>query len=311
MLPSRPRRWCRPAFAAAFAAAVLTASGCGARPSQQATGDTPNAVAAVAGATATASPSPAPGTAASTTSPSPTKPSTTPTKKKTATTSSRHYKLLAPGAKLPSGAQCATAVRAVRIAENKAPNAAANRTVGRKVPGARYPLTRVDGNFTGTTEQILRWAACKWGIDEDMVKAQAAIESWWHMGNKGDWGTDASRCPANHRPGVDGKPGTCPESYGMMQVRYPYNTTAFPAVEKSTAMNVDYAYGIWRDCYEGGMTWLNTVERGSQYAAGDAWGCMGVWFSGRWHNDGANGYITRVKDYKAQRIWKTPNFQQP
>jgi hypothetical protein len=59
------------------------------------------------------------------------------------------------------------------------------------------------------------------------------------------------------------------------------------------------------------MTWLNTVERGSAYAAGDSWGCMGVHFSGRWHNAAGDGYVGRVKDYLAQRIWKTPNFQQP
>ncbi|MFD0578455.1 hypothetical protein [Dactylosporangium darangshiense] len=97
----------------------------------------------------------------------------------------------------------------------------------------------------------------------------------------------------------------------MLQVRYPYNLAAFPDVEKSTAMNVDYAYAVWRDCYEGKMTWLNTVERGSQYAAGDAWGCMGVWFSGRWHTSAAEGYITRVRNYMSQRIWTTLNFQQP
>jgi hypothetical protein len=224
---------------------------------------------------------------------------------------STHFRLKPPGATLPSGARCATAVRAVPIRENKGSNRTANHTIGRRVPGAHAPITRVNGKFTGSTEQILRWAACKWGVNEDMVKAQAAVESWWHMDNKGDWGTDADRCPAGHGLGVDGTDGKCPESYGMMQVRYPYNKTAFPGVEKSTAMNVDYMYGIWRSCYEGQMTWLNTVERGSQYAAGDAWGCVGVWFSGRWHDAGANGYITRVKDYRSQRIWKTKNFQQP
>lgn len=221
------------------------------------------------------------------------------------------FGLLPPGAKLPSGAQCATAVRAKAIRENKAVNTTANRTTGHTVPGASAPVTRVDGKFTGTTEQILRWAACKWGIDEDVVKAQAAIESWWHMDNKGDYGTDASRCPAGHGLGVDGTPGKCPESYGMMQVRYPYNTQAFPGVEKSTAMNLDYAYAIWRSCYEGKMTWLNTVDRGSQYKSGDAWGCVGVWFAGRWHTDAAEQYVKRVKEYLAQRLWTTRNFQQP
>jgi autotransporter family porin len=222
-----------------------------------------------------------------------------------------HFRLKKPGAVLPSGARCATAVRSVSIRENKAVNKIANHATGHRVSGASAPTTRVDGKFTGTTEQILRWAACKWGVDEDTVKAQAAVESWWHMDNKGDLGTDAARCPAGHGLGVDGTDGKCPESYGMMQVRYPYNKAAFPDVEKSTAMNVDYMYSVWRSCYEGQMTWLNTVERGSQYAAGDAWGCVGVWFSGRWHDARANGYITRVKDYRSQRIWTTRNFQQP
>ena len=27
----------------------------------------------------------------------------------------------------------------------------------------------------------------------------------------------------------------------------------------------------------------NTVERNGTYAAGDVWGCVGLWFSGRWY----------------------------
>ncbi|MGP3982491.1 hypothetical protein [Streptomyces sp. KR80] len=307
MTPSHPRRRRRLALATVVSATALAAVAAWfLGPSQVATGTTPSA-----GGTYTNSPSPAPSPAASAlTSPSPTRTSARPSRT-TTTTSSRRFRLLAPGAALPSGARCATAVRAVPIAENKADNATANRTAGKKVPGAKGLITRVNGNFTGTTGQILRWAACKWGINEDMVKAQVAVESWWRMNTKGDWGTDASRCPAGHKLGADGKPGTCPESYGLLQVRYPYNVTAFPGAGKSSAMNVDYGYAVWRECYEGRMTWLNTVERGSEYRAGDAWGCMGVWFSGRWHNAGADKYIARVKEYRAQRIWETPNFQQP
>jgi hypothetical protein len=47
------------------------------------------------------------------------------------------------------------------------------------------------------------------------------------------------------------------------------------------AYNLDYAYASWRACYEGVYTWLNSVERVGTYAAGDVWGCIGVWFSGR------------------------------
>jgi hypothetical protein len=231
------------------------------------------------------------------------------------------FTTLSPGSALPSGAQCATWVRAQPYPENKGANRTANQTTGHRIGsdffGGDDPRAngvvgpRVDGQFTGTTGQILRWAACKWGIDEDMVFAQAAIESWWQQGTLGDWGSDASRCAPDRGLGVDGKPGQCPESFGILQNRYPYEKSAWPGIASSTAMNADLAYAIWRVCFEGYEGWLNTVERGRDYAAGDAWGCFGRWFSGRWHTDAAEGYIGRVRDYLNQRIWTTPNFQQP
>ena len=77
----------------------------------------------------------------------------------------------------------------------------------------------------------------------------------------------------------------------------------------SSAFNLDYTYSVWRGCYEGQLTWLNTVERGATYAAGDVWGCLGVWFSGRWHTAPAETYIAAVKDNLNQRVWETANFQ--
>lgn len=223
-----------------------------------------------------------------------------------------HFNTLAVGVSLPSSAQCAAWVNAVPApAEVKGVNATANATRGQAVAGATGRATRVDGNFTGTTEQILRWAACKWGIDEDMVKAQAVIESWWRMDTKGDRGTDPTRCAPGHGIGVDGFPGECPESWGLLQVRYPYNQVAFPWAITSSAFNADWAYAQWRACFEGDLTWLNTVERGSDYAAGDAWGCFGTWFSGRWYTQGAKDYIARVQGTLAERTWTTPNFKQP
>jgi autotransporter family porin len=76
----------------------------------------------------------------------------------------------------------------------------------------------------------------------------------------------------------------------------------------SSAYNMDIAYAIWRNCFEGNETWLNTVERGRQYGAGDAWGCVGRWFSGRWYTQPANDYIAGVQDYLNRRIWTTSDF---
>jgi autotransporter family porin len=231
------------------------------------------------------------------------------------------FATLPPGAALPSGARCATWVRAHPYAENKGVNKRANQTTGQAIgagffqgddPRANSRVgVRVDGKFTGTTREILRWAACKWGVDEDLVLAQAAIESWWHQDTLGDWTGDASRCAPGRGLGADGKPGQCPESFGILQNRYPYEKSAWPGIASSTALNADLAYAIWRVCFEGYEGWLNTAEHGQAYAAGDAWGCVGRWFSGRWHVAAGDQYTDRVRGYLDQRIWETANFQQP
>jgi hypothetical protein len=233
-----------------------------------------------------------------------------------------HFGTQPPGAPLPSSSQCATWIQAHAIAENKRVNATANQTVGHRLPSNFLPASddprantqvsvRVDGAFRGTTQQILRWAACKWGIDEDIVYAQAAKESWWRQNNLGDWGADPNGCAPGHGLGADGKPGQCPQSFGILQNRYPYEQGSWPGIANSTAGNADTAYAIWRACFEGFESWLNNVDRGRQYGAGDAWGCVGRWFSGRWHTSPSDQYVSAVQDYLNQRIWQQPNFQEP
>jgi hypothetical protein len=231
-----------------------------------------------------------------------------------------HFSTLPPGSPLPDDATCASRVRTV--AENKRMNAAANATRGSQtIPASFFSGDdardgtligpRIDGAYTGTTDEILQWAACKWGIDEDIVRAQAVTESWWRQTTLGDFGTDVTQCPPGHGLGVDGTAGQCPQSYGILQNRYPFEVASWPGIATSTAFNADLAYGIWRGCFEGYETWLNTVDRGSTYAAGDAWGCVGRWFAGRWHTAPADQYISTVQSNLNGRIWETPNFQEP
>jgi hypothetical protein len=207
------------------------------------------------------------------------------------------FETLPAGAQLPSGAECAERVRPT--AEIRAANAGANNTRGSST-NSRTDWTgfaRVNGDFTGTTDEIIQWAACKWGIDEDMVRAQVVKESWWHQSASG---------------------GDNGESFGLGQVRIGYHDTAFPDAITSSAYNLDYTYATWRACFEGVYTWLNHVERGRDYAAGDAWGCMGVWFSGRWYTPAAvvyldggetNGYGNMgVRQHLAARTWEHQDF---
>ena len=220
-----------------------------------------------------------------------------------------HFSTLPPGSALPSDQTCASEVRPA--AENRPGNASYNATSGtqKNLTGPYPTFSRVDGCFTGTTDEILQWAACKWGIDEDIVRAQAAQESWWTQTNLGDWGTDATACAPNHPIGSDpNHAGQCPQSVGILQVRYPYWTNGFPQAETSTAYNADYTYAQWRACFEGDEGWLNTVDHTGTYGPGDLWGCIGVWFSGRWRTTAADGYISSVQGNLANKVWAQPGF---
>ena len=229
-----------------------------------------------------------------------------------------HFRTVGAGVALPSGAQCALWVRSSPLPENKGANRAANQVTGQHVGSDLFSgddaaanqilAPRIDGQFTGTTHEILRWAACKWGIDEDIVAAQAAVESGWLQSALGDFGSDPSACPPGYGVGAD---GTCPQSFGVLQDRYPYEQSTWPGIARSTAMNADTAYGIWRTCFDGYEGWLNTVDRGAQYAPGDAWGCVGRWFSGRWYTQPATEYIATVRDYLSRRVWEQAIFQEP
>lgn len=211
---------------------------------------------------------------------------------------SNGFVTLAPGADLPSGEQCANWI--TRAVEVRPGNTTANNTIG---TGPHPTFPRVDGNFTGTTEEIIQWAACKWGINEDIARAQVVRESWWLQDTKGDLTYNSAACHPAYR-----HLSPCPESIGLMQVRYLYHGPAMDNSIASSAYNLDYAFASWRSCFEGEQTWLNSVERGATYGPGDAWGCVGLWFSGRWYAGGASTYISDVQDLVNQRVWETPGF---
>jgi hypothetical protein len=146
---------------------------------------------------------------------------------------------------------------------------------------------RVTGHFRGTTDEILQWAAHKHGIAVDVVRAVAVQESWWRMSAVGDDG----------------------DSFGLMQVRRPYHCCPFLARE-STAFNVDYWGAIIRSYYDGRATWLNTVERGERYRAGDLWGSVGVWVSGRWRTEASLEYMRAVRRHRRDRTWRQGFFRE-
>lgn len=187
------------------------------------------------------------------------------------------------------------AARVSRVPERRPENRAANATVptadalaryrGSYVPDAgnarfRALRDRVTGGFTGTTDEIIQWAAVKWGLPEDLVRAQAFDESTWRMDRVGDGG----------------------RSFGIMQIKDEAMPGTLPLSRESTAFNLDHYGFVIRAYYEAVHPWLRDAE------AGDLWGAVGAWFSGAWRDAGGRAYVDRVRAILRDRPWERPGF---
>jgi hypothetical protein len=112
------------------------------------------------------------------------------------------------------------------------------------------------------------------------------VESWWDMDMVGDNG----------------------DSFGIFQVRRPWHC-CLPFMRDSTAFNADYYGGIVRAYFDGKQSWLNnpdvSPDNGARYEAGDLWGSVGAWFDGRWHTQGNQEYVGRIRWRLDERTWIT------
>ncbi|MGI8523691.1 MAG: transglycosylase SLT domain-containing protein, partial [Nocardioides sp.] len=94
---------------------------------------------------------------------------------------------------------------------------------------------QVTGDFTGTTEEIIQWAAWKWGVDEDVLRAVASTESTWEQ--------DAVARDGQYY------------SYGITQVLDQWAGTD-PLARLSTAFNADFYGASLRFVFDGRNRWL-------------------------------------------------------
>jgi autotransporter family porin len=208
------------------------------------------------------------------------------------------------GEALPVDDVCAGNVQQTGARETRPGNAEANSSVPTEVDippwGTGYDprinrdvLARIDGRFTGTTDEILAWGACKWGFAPDIIRAMGMEESEWDQSLAGDVSDDPADC-------VPGDAPPCATSFGILQVKHLFRPGSYPASRDHTAFNVDYALAVVRACYEGYVTYLEPKG----YEPGDLWGCLGWHYSGEWRDPQALGYIERVQKRLSERGWQ-------
>jgi len=194
-------------------------------------------------------------------------------------------------------------------------------------------LPRVDGQFTGTTDEIIQWAACKWGIADNVLRAVAEQESTWYQAEvypsgrpvsyygAGDFFTSRSAasdvfCNAISRYGYDymtAYSGLCPQTFSIAGIKSWQDPSwgqmadnqngTFPFNRDSTAFALDYYAAHLRGVYEGWETWLR-----NGYQAGDLWGAVGSWYSGDWHSAAADRYAGQVQTKLANHDWLAPGW---
>jgi hypothetical protein len=170
-----------------------------------------------------------------------------------------------------------------------------------------------DGLRDPTTDDLIQWAAHKWGIPEDWLRAEYVHESYWNQFMLGD-DTPVSaswygRYPSQSR--VSGSTGVY-QSLGITQVRWTPDGSLHPGTEPlrwlSTAFNVDYQAATIRFYYDNPQE-TRTAWNDPSYRPCQAWNSIGAWFSPYpWANPGQATYVAAVRQILSQRAWTSQSF---
>jgi hypothetical protein len=208
-------------------------------------------------------------------------------------------------------------------------------------------LPRVDGQFTGTTDEIIQWAACKWGLPDNLLRAEAAHESswfealhftdgqcYWRRGCGDDFPGPTSdtktycdglaafghdyQTDTNSTVGASPYPpqsGMCPETFSIVGIKA-WEDPAWTAPAPPYPGNQNGTMPFSRDSTAFAMDYIGSFLRGCyegwikwlNATGGDIWGCVGSWYSGEWHSPESDAYATGVRKEIANHTWLTAAF---
>jgi hypothetical protein len=186
------------------------------------------------------------------------------------------------------------------------------RTVVQFNPYFRYVDGR-DGLSRPSTDDLIQWAAHKWGIPEDWLRAEYVRESYWNAFHLGDGTTVNADWYRRYPPQARVPHGTkVYQSMGIAQIKWIPDGSVGPGSEplrwESTAFNIDYQAAMVRFYYDN--------PRGARSSWGDRtyapcqpWNSVGGWFEPYpWNNRGQENYVAEVRQDLSDRSWATGSF---
>jgi hypothetical protein len=170
-----------------------------------------------------------------------------------------------------------------------------------------------DGLDDPSTDDLVQWAAHKWGIPEDWLRAEYVQESYWSSFQLGD-AADVGAAWYDHYPVQARIAGgrKVYQSMGITQVKWAPDGSIGPGAEplrwKSTAFNTDYQAAMIRLYYDD--------PRGARSSWGDQtytpcqpWSSIGGWYQPYpWGNSGQRRYIREVQHHLRDRDWASGAF---
>lgn len=198
---------------------------------------------------------------------------------------------------VPSNAQL-RAFRSARTAQGQ--------SILTEFPEYRY-VTGRPGLHNPSTDDLIQWAARKWGIPTGVFRAQIYFESLDTQGLQNDKATvsprDYSRYPRQSRI----TPYQVYQTIGISQIKWDPSNKLNPGTEplrwKSTAWALDFSAATVRYYYDGECSWC-----GRDYRKGQPWQSIGAYNAPvPWLNNAKRAwYIQSVQSTLRNRPWLPP-----
>lgn len=170
-----------------------------------------------------------------------------------------------------------------------------------------------DGISRPSTDDLIQWAAHKWGIPEDWLRAEYIRESYWNQYMLGDaTSVSAARIKLYPPQSRIGHSNRVYQSLGITQVQFAPFGTLHPGTEPlrwlSTAFNIDYQAATLRFYYDNPQG-SRSAWNDSSYTPCQAWRSLGGWYSPfPWGNAPQARYVSQVQHILATRGWEASDF---
>jgi len=169
-----------------------------------------------------------------------------------------------------------------------------------------------DGIHDPSTDDLIQWAAHKWGIPEDWLRAEYVRESYWNGFQLGDLTGVKASWYTKYPPQSRAPDSKVYQSLGITQVRWTPDGSLHPGTEplrwESTSFNIDYQAATIRFYFDNPEK-SRSAWGDSSYQPCENWNSIGGWYDPYpWNNSGQAGYVKSVKQALTGTTWRSQSF---